>query len=278
MTIREIIKSFEVFDGQYKREAVDAALAVQAEITPVLLEILKKVANEPGVYSKNDKYHAHVYAVHLLSHFKETKAHDLLVRLFSLPKELPFDLFGDMVTESLPAILYSTCGGSLNKIKEMILNENVNEYCRSGALQAITYAVANEKVSRESVIDFFASFFAENEKRMELGLVYTSLVNACCDIYPEELMPQIERAYEHEFIDELWINLDDIKSALRMGKENTFFYLKEKMAHYLPTDFHRRMSWWACFDQNKSQSVFSKFSSPVKLKIPSKKRSKKKSK
>jgi len=33
MMIREIIKSFEIFDGQYKGEAVDAALAVQAEIT-----------------------------------------------------------------------------------------------------------------------------------------------------------------------------------------------------------------------------------------------------
>jgi len=41
--ILKILTAFEVFDGTYKRDEVDAALALQNEITPHLIAILEKV-------------------------------------------------------------------------------------------------------------------------------------------------------------------------------------------------------------------------------------------
>jgi hypothetical protein len=40
--ISEILQAFRIFDGVYKREQVDAAIALREEITPYLIEISSK--------------------------------------------------------------------------------------------------------------------------------------------------------------------------------------------------------------------------------------------
>ena len=255
MEIMGIIKALEVFDGKYKRKEIDEAVKRKEEITPYLIGILKKVLDEPWCYvetkDNESNYWGHIYAVMLLSHFRESMAHDLIIELFSLPGEMPYDLFGDIVTEDLPAILYSTCGGSLERIKEMILNKVADEFCRSAAMRTMVYAVVDGIVPRDEIIRFFASLFPsgkvdEEDKDYEL---YTSLANAVCDIYPEELMDKIEKAYEQDLIDTFSIELDDFKVALVLGKESALGRIKEDMERRLSEDIHERISWWTCFNE-----------------------------
>lgn len=283
-TIPEIIKALEVFDGKYKQKEVDEAVKQKDEITPHLIGVLKKVLDEPEKYADEDShYHGHIYAVVLLSHFRETGAHDFIVELFSLPGELPYDLFGDIVTEDLPAILYATCGGSLDWIKGIALNKEIDEFVRSAAMRAMVYAVVGGMISREEVIEFFDSLFplaAEEEN----DVLYTCIANAVCDIYPEELMDKIERAYKEGCIDTFTIDRDDFEAALAMGKEKTLGLIKEDLEHRLSPDIHSRISWWACF-RSEEPSLFipnpafpRSSSSGVSLTFPSQKKKKKKKK
>ena len=254
MEITEIIKALEIFDGQYKRKEVDEAVKRKEEITPYLIDILKKVLEEPWCYvdtkENESNYWGHIYAVMLLSHFRESRAHDLIVDLFSLPGELPHDIFGDIVTEDLPAILYSTCGGSLERIKEMILNKVADEFCRSAALRAMVYAVVDGIVPRDEVIRFFGSLFPSGERDEDTDYeLYTQLANAVCDIYPEELMDKIKKAYEEDLIDSFSIEPDDFDAALEMGKESALGEVKRDMERRLSENIHERISWWACFNE-----------------------------
>jgi hypothetical protein len=41
--ISDILESFKILDGIYKRQQIDAAIELKEEITPYLIEILKKV-------------------------------------------------------------------------------------------------------------------------------------------------------------------------------------------------------------------------------------------
>jgi hypothetical protein len=41
--ITEILETFKIFDGNYKREQVDAAIELKEEITPFLIKILENV-------------------------------------------------------------------------------------------------------------------------------------------------------------------------------------------------------------------------------------------
>jgi hypothetical protein len=104
--ISDILESFKILDGIYKRQQIDAAIELKEEITPYLIKILKKVLNNPVEYIENEDNYDHIYAL-----------------LFSLPDEVPDNLFGDTVTEDLAIILYRTCGGSLELIKSLALNK-----------------------------------------------------------------------------------------------------------------------------------------------------------
>jgi len=103
--IAEILNGIKIFDGIYKKELVDAAIELREEITPSLMNILNRVLSDPISYIENDNYYDHIYAVMLLGHFKENKAHKIIVDLFSLPDDIPDRLFGDMTTSDLPVIL-----------------------------------------------------------------------------------------------------------------------------------------------------------------------------
>ena len=61
-TIPEILESFRIADGVYKREQVDAAVKLKNEITPYLINILEKVLADPYKYSEDGNFFDHIYA------------------------------------------------------------------------------------------------------------------------------------------------------------------------------------------------------------------------
>ena len=76
--ITEILETFKIFDGNYKREQVDAAIELKEEITPHLIEILENVRADPDPYIQNENLFDHIYALMLLGHFRESKAHNVI--------------------------------------------------------------------------------------------------------------------------------------------------------------------------------------------------------
>ena len=250
--ITEIIEAFKIFDGIYKREKVDAAIELKEEITPHLIEILNNVLADPDKYIENDDQYDHIYSLMLLGHFREPKAHNVIIDLFSLPDNIPYELFGDLTTSDLPTILIRTCGGSLELIKSMASNKNADDYCRISALNAMAYAVIEGIASREEVISFFGTLFTGNEAG-EISDFWSLLANFVYDLYPEELMETIAKAYDDDLISSGMIRYEDFKKALEDGKEKCLKMLKTDLERRSLDDIHESMSWWACFNE-ESQS------------------------
>jgi hypothetical protein len=246
--ITEILEAFKIFDGIYKREQVDAAIELKEKITPFLIEILEKVLADPDTYLENDDLYDHIYSFMLLGHFRETKAHDVIIDLFSLPGEIPHDLFGDLTTSDLPIILLRTCGGSIERIKSMAANKDVDDYCRISALNAMAYAVVEGIASREEVISFYGTLFTGNETDEDSDF-WGLLANFVCDLYPEELMDTIKKAYDNELIFSGIIRYKDFQNALEDGKEKCLERLKTDLERRSLDDIHDSMSWWACFNE-----------------------------
>lgn len=160
--IQKIIDALDKDDGVYKREQMDAALELKEEITPHLIDILKKILIDPDKYLEEDHF-AHMYAVILLGHFREPKAHKAIADVFSLPNDLPHELFGDLTTAHLPAVLFLTCNGSLDVIKSLASNKEAYQFCRISALEALVYAVVAGIAPREEIMRFYAGLFTGAE-------------------------------------------------------------------------------------------------------------------
>ena len=249
--ITEILKDFEVFDGIYKREQVDAAVELREEITPHLIGVLEQVLRDPGIYVENPDRFAHNYALILLGHFREQRAHKVIVELFSLPTDLPYELFGDIVTEDLPAILFKTCGGSTELIRSMILNKNADEYCRSAAARAMVFAAADGIIPREEVLELFGSLFTGNEASDDSHF-WSLLACSLCDLYPEGMTEVIEKAYEDGLISPWYIiRIEEFERTLEAGKEHAIEQTREEMRRRSPDNVHDNMSRWACFREKE---------------------------
>jgi hypothetical protein len=248
--LSQTLRALEIYDGTYKREYVNAAIEMKEEITPYLIEILEKVLSNPAEYVAREDYHAHIYALMLLGHFGEHRAHKTIVELFSLPGDIPDKLFGDIITEDLPVILFRTCDGLLDMIRSLVLNRGAYEFCRGSAIRAITFAVAEGIVEREGVLDFFGSLFTGDEADPSSHF-WDALASDVCALYPEELMDTIKKAYQDGLISPGYIQYKHFEKALQDGKEICLEKVRKKLQRRSMDDLHRSMSWWACFDRQK---------------------------
>ncbi len=247
MEIKDILKSFERYDKKYKQQEVDAACARREEIIPHLLALLEQVQRDPITYTADDNFFGHVYAFMLLGHFKEPLAHDVLIDIFSLPGTLADDLFGDFITGNGPIVLLRTCGGKTDRIKELIVNAGAYEYCRIAGLHALTFAVSEGYIPRDDVLAFYRELFSLEPTDPE-SYFFDEVAACVCDLYPEELMDTINKAYEDNLILEGFISQKEFTEALNEGKEKCMTRLKERIEREQLDNVHDKMSWWACFN------------------------------
>ena len=92
----------------------------------------------------------------------------------------------------------------------------------------------------------------------ESSQVWTSLVSCSTDLYPEEVMGDIQQAYEEGLVDETFIDLGYVKETLARGKERTLRDLRGDRKRQFIEDTIKDIGWWACFhDLEKVSSVTS---------------------
>lgn len=245
MEISEILGQMERNNGRFARAAVMEAIARRDEIIPELLRILEDVADDPESYAEDASNMALTYAMFLLAQFRETRAYPLLVRIFSVPGEMPFDLVGDTVTEHLGAILASVSGGDTGGMAALIENEEANEYVRAAAMKGLLTLMAMGRRSRDEIMAYFTSLFHKFERRWSYA--WDELVCCCADLCPEEVLDEIRQAYKEGLVDPGVIGPNEVEEAISLGKEKALERLSRSRLHPID-DVAREMEWWACFD------------------------------
>jgi len=217
METAEILNEFEKATGRFARAAVEEAVARREEITPELLRILEETVNRAAQIDAEGDYMAHLYAMFLLAQFRDTRAYPLVVRFASLRGDLLDSLCGDFITEDLGQVLASVCGGDLSGIQSLIENEDVDEWVRGAALSSLVTLVAAGQKSRDEIVNYFAGLFRGKLVR-QWSHAWDTLVSYTSDLYPEELLDDIEQAYEEGLVDPGYIGFDDVKRGLGRGQ------------------------------------------------------------
>ncbi len=246
MTIDEILSGLQRNDGHFAREAVRQAVARRDEIIPHLLDVLRDVAENPEVYADPDCMIL-IYAMYLLGQFREARAYPLLVRIFSLPGEMPFDLVGEVVHMALGRILACVSEGEIGAMTSMIENEQINPYVREAAMDGLLTLVACGLRTRGEIVDYFHGLFRKMER--VYSDTWDSLACACCDLWPGEFKDELRSAMEEGLIDPGTIRWKDIESDHARGLETCLRLMRDK---YKPvTDLTQEMAWWWCFEKDR---------------------------
>ena len=254
MQTKEILSHLKFYNKEkFPLKALQAAVNQQEEITPHLLAILQDCIDNTQQYLDSQNLMWHTYAVFLLAQFREQAAYPLIVKLLRKNGEIPFELFGDAVTEDMDAILAAVCHGDLTLIKQLIEDETVNEYVRTNALDALLVLYAEDDLDRYSIIEYLNTLFQKITRKKHY--IWCGLVSTSIGIGATGLMNVIQAAFDEELLEEGVIDLDDVKNSLQQydGDENDDEdELKVKLLKYhrcyYPKDIIEDIQKWACFN------------------------------
>jgi Protein of unknown function (DUF1186)/SEC-C motif len=255
MTVEEILNALSHKDNIFPREALEQATAQKEEITPHLLKILERVADDPdGALGQEDS--AYLYALYLLAQFRETRAYPLIVRIASLPPETVDHLLGDTITEGLPKILASVCGGDTSLITRLAENPEAERFTRGSAFSALLALVLSGDKSRDEVMSYYSHLFdavLKEEPSEERQVVLTTLTLCATELCPEELYDRIKEAFENELIDEFMTDLEDVDEMMAKGKEAVLPRLRELRHYRLVESAIKEMEWWAWYSKSEDE-------------------------
>jgi len=249
MTVEEILIALSHKDNKFPREALEQATAQKDEITPHLLKILERVADDPDeALGQEDA--AYLYALYLLAQFRETRAYPVVVRIASLPPETVDELLGDAITEGLPKILASVCGGDTSLITRLAENAGAEKFTRGSAVSALVALVLSGDKSRDEVMSYYSRLFDEmlkEEPSEEREVVLTTIALCATELCPEELYDRIKEAFENEVIPEFLTDLEEVDEKMAAGKEAVMPRLREDRHYWLVESAIKEMEWWAWY-------------------------------
>ena len=245
MDVEQILEELDRNPTQVPQIALKEAVAHRKEIIPRLLAVLEEAAKNQAFFAGDQDRNVHIYAMYLLAEFRELRAYPLLVKIFSAPGEVPFDLAGDVVTQDLCSILASVSGGDPSGMMELVENEKANEWVRGAALDGLVTLVACGGQSRDEVMAYFRRLFQILER--EPSAMWDSLANVCADLCPREVITELNQAYDDGLVDPAAIGWDEVEAALDMGPDAA---LKEaRHRNRLITNTADSIKWWACFHE-----------------------------
>jgi hypothetical protein len=252
MDTQTLFTELEFNAGKFPEDILNEAVDQHESIIPLLLEELRRAAADPEVLSnKGENYIGHIYAMYLLAQFREAAAYPLLVDFVSTPGEIVMKLTGDVVTEDLGRMLASLCHGDLGPIKRLIEDPEVNEWVRSAALDALVDLYAEGQLERENIIDYLKELFLLKVERKP-SYIWSAMVHAACDLYPEELVEEIRRAYVEELVNPGDVGFDDVKRTLELRKEKRLEDTR-RCRKGLIGNVIDEIGWWACFQDTNGE-------------------------
>lgn len=282
MQVEEILAQLEINTKSFPRLALEAAIEQREAITPILLSTLDKLSDNLEQLLEREEYILHIHALYILAQFREPLAYPIIIKFFSVPGEAALDVTGDIVTEDLCRILASVSGKDIEPIKQLIENQNISEYIRGAALEALLVLVAQGVISREEVIQYYGklySAFTQNEG----DYLWTELVSSSAQLSAIELKEEIDKAFKQDLIDPFFLDEEDVNDELQLGTEAALNRLRENRRYSFIENVVSEMENWSCFKPEEDLQEDDSFLLPellTLLTVPkkSKKKAKKKRK
>ena len=160
---------------------------------------------------------AHFFAIFLLTEFRAEEALPAMIEAFSLPGELPFDLFGDAVTSTLARILAVFASDHLEVIEGLIGDRSLNEYVRWEAAQTFLYLVRDGRMSREDAVRRLQQHLREAIDREDEPVI-GELISELVSFAPKEALEDITEAYRRGLVDTGLVNMDSVERSIAEGE------------------------------------------------------------
>ena len=217
---------------------------------PRLIEVLRdtiSAAREGETWEGN----AHFFAVFLLTEFQAEEAFPVIIEAFSLPGELPFDLFGDAVTSTLSRILAFFAGDRPEVMDGLMADQALNEYVRWEAAQSYVHLVRDGRLQRDEAVDRLRQLLREAIDRND-GELAGILISELTSYAPKDAIEDIKEAYRRDLVDSFLVSMEDVEKSIAEGEARVRQDLDRCPATGIE-DTIKELQHWAAFQEKPAK-------------------------
>jgi len=247
VTVVEIVDAFGAAKRDFPVKAVEAAIAQREEVTPALLQIIEHATAPPAEWARDSRVFSTVFALFLLGQFREQAAYRPIVRLAQCAPRHADEIIGDFITYGLSNCLASVFDGDCEPIHELIKNPNAEEFARAAGVSALKNLVLADVLDRTSVFEYYRHLLTDGLER-EYSFLWTEMVCVALDLYPEGLVPELEKAFEDDLIDPMDVSPAEIAETLKRGREMTLARTLRNFHPYID-DTIEEFGCWICWHE-----------------------------
>jgi hypothetical protein len=179
------------------RDAMRRSLENWEEAAPPLLAALEAYAD--GQDRSEHAASAMFFILHLMGQARERRAFPAICRLTQDYKALE-DALGDGISVTLPGILIGTFDGKLERLKELIENEDVDEIVRADGFDALTYLTVTGAVPLETTVAYLSDLYSTMQPQ-EMSFAWYGWQKSIALLGLEDLQPLVAAAFERGLID-----------------------------------------------------------------------------
>ena len=188
-------------------EAIRAATADRAAVTPVLLEAIERCTPKDEI-EENGLF----IAFHLLGQWREKAAYRPLARFLRRPEA--YRILGDAVSETSHRVMASVFDGDPGPIYDIINDPEANEFVRRGMFGALVILVLHSELDRSEVVRFLQSSFSDLQPQGP-SAVWNGWQGAVAALGLTELTPSVREAFERDFVDQVYLDFEDADGQMQ---------------------------------------------------------------
>ena len=242
----------EYFSRPFPRSAIAFANEHRDEVAPFLIDSLSSMAANPSI-ANDGEYVLHLYAMHLLATWCDTRAYAPLVALGHHSYDVLEIVMGDTITESYGRCLASVCDGNIEPLKSLFEDTQASHWARHAALDAWMVRIFEGDNLREELLQYLiyrGDVEATRLRQAATGLdefeVLDCIVSVATDIGAVEMIERIDSWFSDELLDtslhdRKWVN-KRIHVPFDASRERELGYGKGYVR-----DVEMEIGWWSGF-------------------------------
>ena len=177
-SIKEILESIEYYDESFPEDSIKELLNREEESKNYLLKYMEEFKKNIFKHLNEEDYIGHIYAVIILSKFKEKKLCPLFLDLLKLPGTRVYELFDTIIPEYGARIIASIYDGNMDSIVDVLNDKKANEYAKAVIIQGLKVLCINKKLNVAELEEFFIELLEGKLKIKNqvllLEILYTS--------------------------------------------------------------------------------------------------------
>jgi len=207
----------------FPSEAIEAVMASPDTCRQPLLDVLRWVLDlrPEHYYRVSGKYLLHIYALELLSYWKDPDVKPLVLQLTRLPEAHIEMLFNDFWTEMIPGWLEHAGSDNPEELAGVVCERTADPWGRAGSIDVLRHLYLTQRLECEtykSMLDRALMTLEEEVQKpeKETHYIWAELAFAATE-FPE-FHPKVREALQRGWIDERVISLNEYR-ALMEGRD-----------------------------------------------------------